>query len=663
MSEVIKKIDAKAASLIDSADDRGRSGSTLLAPLDLEEQLEAVLKWMRGPRHIDLPGGGSESVPRFGLISLILQQTPIFVYDHPALKEISQTAFTDGMHIFMSANLFDLLNDNVDLNPSTFGVEWVILHEVMHKLFNHVRRLNRFPPDIANEATDLSINTKLDEGYPDLPACPKLKETGLGFKPGDRDRWMHLSEEVIAMELMSMRGLNKKRKVEPDQGDQGQQGQPGDKNQQGQPGQQGQQGQQGQGGQGGKQPGGKNGKPQPGQGQSGQNDDPLSDLDDPQGGGKPDGNEQGGPGQKGQGGKGGKGQHDPNAQDEGGQGGGGGDEQDQESEGPSDVWGDPNDTHFVSPADLIKVLEENGLDAVKDKLELPDSDDVEAIGAMEESSRLKQAEAIMQAQSQMARLGGLYPGAHIVEAAGEMVKDFGKAKVTWRLAIQDAVLGGSTTFAPTMEEANELLYVDEMTDVLGMQPYLASMLPHTTEEAVLFLVDTSGSMSNNAMKTAVTEALELKTAAANAGDTAAQVFIWPCDTVLRGKPIEINEHNVDQIIAEGVEMKGRGGTSIDTCINQAMTHPLLSEKKIRSIVYCSDLQDNPVPRPATLEDRPDLKVVFLGDPETSPAATERFAKGTNWADVYTIEEGLEVDFDMIGEQAAAPSIRKRKMGR
>lgn len=660
MSEVIKKIDPKVAAIIGSNDTRGRAGSSLLAPLDLEDQLLEVMKWMRGSRVIDLPGGGRETVPRFGLLSLILQQTPIFVYGHPALKEISKTAFTDGMHIFLSDDLFDLLNDNVDDNPSTFGIEWVILHEVMHKLFNHVRRLNHFPPDIANEATDLSINTKLEEGYPDLPACPKLKETGLGFKPGDRERWMHLSEETIAMELMAMRGMKKERKKEADQGQQGNQGAQG---QQGQPGGQGGQSGQQPGGQSGQQPGGQQSGGQGGQQQGGKGgqqqkrqagDDPLADLDDPQGGGKPDGSNPGAGDPNGQG-QGGGGQPDPNGQPQGGSG------QGEKSDGPADAWGDPDDTHFISPADLIKVLEENGMEGVKDKLALPDSDDAESIGEMEEASRLRQAEAVMQAQSQMARIGGQYPGGHIVEAAGEMVANFGKAKVTWRMATQEAFLGGSTKFAPTMEEPNELFYVEEMQDVLGMQPYTSSMLPHTNDEAVLFLVDTSGSMSNEAMRVALTEAFELKTAAENAGDTAARVFIWPCDTVLRGEPIEINENNVDELLEKGVEMKGRGGTNIEECINQAMTHRLLADKDIRSIVYCSDLYDEPVPRPATLEDKPELKVVFLGDPKTPPSHVERFAKGTNWADVYVIEDGLEVDFDMVGEQAVSPTVRKRGM--
>lgn len=674
MSEVIKKVDNAAAALIEAADDRGRSGSTLLAPIDLEEHLEAVLKWMRGPRQISVEGLGNESVPRFGLLSLILQQTPVYVYGHPALKKIAKTAFTDGTHVFVCDEMFDRLNDSVDENPTTFGIEWLLLHELMHKLFNHTRRLTHFPPDIANQATDLSINTKLVEGYPDLPPSPLLKETGLGFKPGDKDRWIHLSEETIAMELMAKRGLKKQRKVEDagqEQGQDGQQGQKGQKGQKGQqpgegsPGAQGQgQGQAGSGGQKGKS--GKRGKGSPDAGgQSGGDkgssatDDPLADLDDPQGGGQPGGEQ--GPGGQEDGQAPGKGQGKPDQDQQGaGQGGQGEDEGEDADAEPSGDWGAEGDIHYIDPATLSKVLEDAGLEAVKEKLELPDSDDIEAIGQMEEANRLRQAEAIMQAQAQMARIGGQFPGAHIVDAAGEMVKNFGKAKITWRLAMQDAFLGGSMNYSPSMEEPNELLYVDEMVGVLGMKPYMDAMLPHKSEEAVLFLVDTSGSMSNQAMKTAITEALELKTAAENAGDTAAVVYIWPCDTVLRGEPIEITEANVDEVLEKGVEMKGRGGTSIDTCINQAMTNPILADKKIRSIVYCSDLYDNPVKRPATLEERPDLKVVFLGDPETPASHVEVFAKGTDWADVYVIDEGLEVDFNKVGQDIVSPSMRKKK---
>lgn len=685
MSQIVKKVDAKAAALIQAADDgRGREGSSLMAPEDLESNLADVLKFMRGLKSIE-----GIDLPRFGLITLILQQTPIYVYGHPALKKISKTAFTDGMHIFLSDDLYDKLNDDVAANPSTWGVEWVILHEVMHKLFNHTRRLKHFPPNIANMATDLSINTKLVEGFPDMEACRSLKETGLGFKPGDKDRWIHLSEETIAMELMAEAGFRKKRKVEaPPQQDQKGQDQ---KNQQKQPGQgspgQGNPGdsnQPGQGGQGGKQKGqpGKGGQGgQPGQGggggqeEKGAQDDPLSELDgggggqdqnqDPSGGNQgqdPAGGGRGGKqkgqqgGQPGQGGGGEEGEEELDGSPQ--QGGGQGEEGDDE---PAENFGEDGDNHIIDPADLIRVLEENGMEAVRDKLGMPSSDDVEAIGEMQEASRLRQAEAIMKAQADKMKHGGKYPGGHIVDAAGEMVKNFGKPKITWRLLAQDLVFGYSPKSQPSMEEPMELRYISSMMDVLGMEPYMPSNLPHKSEEAVLFLVDTSGSMSNTAMKTAVTEAIELKTAAHNMGDAASTVFIWPCDTVLRGTPIEINEGNVEDYISGGVEMKGRGGTSIDTCINQAMTSPLLADKKIKAIVYCSDLYDDPVPRPSTLEDHEDIRVLFLADPESPPSAIETFAKGTSWADVAVIEDDLEIDFEQVndGLKAVSPTNRRR----
>ena len=651
MSNIVKTIDAKAASLIAATDDgRGREGSSLLAPEDLETQLTEVLQWMRGPKLLTTDAHGSVSVPRFGLISLILQQTPVYVYGHPALKKISQTAFTDGMHIFLSDTLMDNCNDNVDAHPSTFGMEWVVFHEIMHKLFNHQRRLIHYPPDIRNQATDLSINTRLDEGFPDIKPCPMLTEFALGFKPGDKERWMHLSEESIASELLAQRGLNKRRAVEPDkkQPDPGDNGDGGVKNPNN--GSQGKGGKQpGQQGGGGKSPPsgqGKGGSPSQNSGPGGPKpqdagEDPLADLDG--NAGQPGGS-QDGPG-------------GPDSSEDGGTGASPDDGQE-----PSKDFGDGNDSHFISPRDFIKVLEENGLEAIKEKLELPDSDDLEALGAMEESGRLRQNEAIMRAQNDKMRYGGTYPGAHIVDAAGEMVKNFTKAKITWRLATQDVVMGYSPRSLPSMEEPHELLYVPGIEDVLGFHPYLASALPHKSNDACLFLIDTSGSMDNEAMRKAVTEALELKTAASNLGDAAATVYIWPCDTVLRGEPIEITDENVEDFFKNGMEMKGRGGTSIDTCINQALRHPLLSDKNIRSLVYCSDLYDNPVPKPETLYDRPELRVLFLADPKTPAGAVETFAKGTPWADVYVIEEGIEIDLEQVNnqQQAVSPSNRKKR---
>ena len=648
----VKKVNTKSnadAILASYADGRGREGSSLNAPEDLEEQLEDIQRWMRGQRRL-----GDFDVPRFGLLSLLLQQTPIHVYGHPALKEISETAFTDGINIFLSDTLIDQLNEDVDANPDKFGVEWVILHEVMHKLFNHNRRLLHFPHDVANEATDLSINTKLQEGFPDLPASPSLVSSCLGFKPGDIERWIHLNEETIAQELMRARGMKKDRKKEQDSqsgqsgGDQKQQGGGG-----GGQGQGKQQGGQSQGGKGQPQQGGQGGGGQGGQGSGGPEEDdssdPLNVSKGQGGGGQPQDGQGGGKQQGGQG--------------QGGGQGGQGDEEDGD-ELPTE-FGKKGDNHFVSPGELARILEENGMENVRDKLGMPASDDVEGIAEMQESAFLRQQEAIMRAQADKARNGGVYPGGHIVDAAGEMVKNFGKPKITWRLLTQDLVLGYSPKSKPSMEEANEIRYVPEMVDVFGMELYLPSNMAYTSDEVVLFLIDTSGSMTNKAMQLAVTEALELKTAAYNMGDAASEVLIWPCDTVLRGHPIEINDGNVQDYFDGGVEMKGRGGTSIMTCVTQALQSPLLKNKNIKAIVYCSDLYDSPVPKPPILDDHPDLRMMFLADPASPPAVIETFARGTKWADVSVIEDGVEVDFDQLnqGQQAVSPTNRPKKMRR
>ena len=42
--------------------------------------------------------------PRFGVLSLKMRNTPMYAYDHPALMNISNTAFTDGVHIFVAAD-------------------------------------------------------------------------------------------------------------------------------------------------------------------------------------------------------------------------------------------------------------------------------------------------------------------------------------------------------------------------------------------------------------------------------------------------------------------------------------------------------------------------------------------------------------------------------
>lgn len=658
MSDIKKKLDAKQAELIRNADDRGRGGSTLLAPLDLEQQIDKIYGWMTSPNLVTHGTSGKQiRVPRLGLLSLVLSKTPIRVYGHPALKRVAKTAFTDGVTIFLCEDLLDKLNDDQRKNPTTYGAVWVIMHEVMHVLRNHAIRsaMKKFPPDVANQAADLLINTQLDEGFPDRPPCPSIRNFALGFKDGDKERWMHLPESVIAMQLMADRGLNKKRKQENQGGDQQQPQQGGGPGQPQQGGGGGQPDPQGQGGKGGQQGKGKGGKEE--QDES----DPLSNLDDNPGGqGQQDPSQGGGSGQPQQGGGRGKGQPGQGGQsgDEQGMGGDEGEGEEEDSE-LSGEFGADDDQHFIDPADLAAILEENGMGAVRERLGLPEAGDEKGFEKYKEKASMNTQEAIQDAESQMYRAGGSFPGQHIVTSAVEMVKGFTNPKVTWRLPLQDIVLSSGDRTTTIMDEPHDVYYIPGIEGFLGIRPYLPSIAPAKSNDAVIFLIDSSGSMSHEALVAQVTEAVELQTAATNRGDSAARVFIWSADTMLRGEPQEINADNVEEFLRHGLELRGRGGTSIETCVNQALSSPIIKDMNIRALVYGSDLLDSPVPRPDILENHPELKVLFLADPHVAPETLHRFAKGTDWADVYVIDDGVTIDLEEVnnGKQVVSPAAR------
>lgn len=233
--------------------------NSLLAPEHLNQQLDDTLVWMAGNEtfYFDVDGQRrSMDMPRFGLLSLLLRTTPCYVYGHPALKNLCQTAFTDGMNIFICDDFLERLNKDVENSKGAdYGIELVLLHELMHKMFRHVDRFQGFTPDLANRAADLSINTRLQEGFPSYRWCKSLREVGLGFRPGDVEKYAPLAEESIARELLNEDIKRRQQQKEQEgQGKPGQgqgQGQAGQGQGQGQPGQ----GQPGQGGQGGGEPG------------------------------------------------------------------------------------------------------------------------------------------------------------------------------------------------------------------------------------------------------------------------------------------------------------------------------------------------------------------------------------------------------------------------
>lgn len=167
---------------------------------DLNRIMEMIKEYVGGDAIVD----GCE-VPRFGLLSILARRTPMYVYDNPFIVDMCPTAFTDGIHVFFCADFLDKLLDE-DEEAKSKGADqssaiFVVLHEFMHIIGRHHERLRSYDPMLANIATDISINTRLRQGFENVKPgdTPKL---GWGMKDGDIEKYAHMSEESIARLLI-----------------------------------------------------------------------------------------------------------------------------------------------------------------------------------------------------------------------------------------------------------------------------------------------------------------------------------------------------------------------------------------------------------------------------------------------------------------------------
>lgn len=563
---------------------------------DMAELMHDYLVILRGNTMIDK---GNSNAPRFGVLSLISMHTPIFVYDHPRFKKVANTAFTDGIHVFVDADFMrKLVTQENDSDGRQSGVVFLLLHELMHKLYYHVDRLKNYPPRIANIAEDMVINGKLVKGFK-LEPVKLLAEIGHGMKPEEADKYYKMAEEVVA-EMLLIQERQKKKKEEKQQ-----------KQQKGQP-----------------QQGGGSGSGSGGQGEESDGDDESQDQDQSNG-------------QKGKPSKGGK------SGSKGGQDQDGGDQKDDKSNGAGGEEEDEeySPIHHITPEELLDIIEEEGLeDTVGKALNLPKAGDVEAIGKKKDQAKLNDVDAIQTAISQAGKSNGQYPGQHIAEEAADLISGLERGKIVWKLAIRKHFLGDGLKLKETDDEAAIPWYLDKKS--MGVDPfYMGALVPQAPDEAVLCLVDTSGSTSGgNMRKEFLSEALNLKKGVSSTGDTAREVILMSADTVLRGEPLIINETNVNKLMNECVPIFGNGGTDFARCLHQAMDSPIMKKKKVKSVVYFTDCCDNP-PRRADFEDyiNKGIRIVFVTTPGMWNEQWNRDV-GT-FAEVYCIEDGTQANLD------------------
>lgn len=578
-----------------------RTGEAYPGPNDdMAELMHDYLVFLRGNTMIDK---GNSNAPRFGVLSLISMHTPIFVYDHPRFKKVANTAFTDGIHVFVDADFMRKLVDQENLSDGRqSGVIFLLLHELMHKLYYHVDRLKNFPPKLANIAEDMVINGKLIKGFK-LEPVKLLAEVGVGMKPEEADKYYKMAEEVVAEMLLIQERQKKQNQQKQKQKQKG-----------------------GSGGSGG------SGGDQDDQDQDQQENE---DQEENQKSKKKD-----------------KGDKDSSGDKEQNQDGQGGDENEEDEE--------YSPIHHITPEELLDIIEEEGLeDTVGKALNLPKAGDVEAIGKKKQQAKLNDVDAIQSAIAQAGKANGQYPGQHIAEEAAELVAGLNKGKIVWKLAIRKHFLGDGLKLKETDDEAAIPWYLTK--ESMGVDPfYLGALVPQAPDETVLCLIDTSGSTSGGDMrKEFLSEALSLKKGVSSTGDTAREVVLMSADTVIRGEPLIINEHNVNQLMEGGVKIFGNGGTDFAKCLHQAMESPIMKKKKVKSVIYFTDCCDSP-PRRADFEDyiNKGVRVVFV----TTPGMwNEQWNRDVGqFAEVYCIEEGTTANLDKKQNEVNT-NTRKNRM--
>lgn len=184
-----------------STDQKQSNTPTDVSRLNSQTHLNEKLEKLRSY----LIQSDARGLPRFGILSILARRVPFYLYDHPAFVILCDTAFTDGVHIFIHTEFFKELQEQ-DAQRDAFGLTThstilILLHELSHILFrHHIRLPPKMPPLLWAIACDIAINCRLIKGYPKLKPGPVFKDAW-GSSASEIERYFGQSEEHIASHL------------------------------------------------------------------------------------------------------------------------------------------------------------------------------------------------------------------------------------------------------------------------------------------------------------------------------------------------------------------------------------------------------------------------------------------------------------------------------
>lgn len=586
--------------------------TTLMAPDDMAEVIMEECLHIRG----DIIHQGMV-LPRYGILSLKARRTPMYCYGHPELKNRFPRSFNDGRHIFVSDDYMrELLAEESASKGAKVGLTPLILHHLMHMVMNHHRRFKGFHPQLANIGADVSTHAKLRLAFPEMKWVDALEKefASAGASDAELQRWAGMAEESIIREL-SGRYRQELSEQDPQDG----QADP-DSDAQGEGDGQGdeQDATESQNSGDSKKPS-KSSKPGEGEGE------PSEEQSDEASGGAP------------------MEQLDPKSL-----------EKALKQMGMKNSKVEP-DAHNMSLKEMAEQVEDLGLSATKERLEIPDAWDYESMARKEEETRLADIDDIAKSVK-LAGKAGTAGGGHLAGAAHEQAQKETEGKLSWRMSLQEAV-GNSMKFGYTEDEPGDIFYIDPKDMGLNDEVYVGADLPMKQEGVVMVLMDTSGSITEELLKMFLAEVFGLIKSENSESSHASEVVLLFCDDVLRGDPILIDEHNVDEMAEKKMNVYGRGGNDIGGTIRAAAKLPIFEQKKIQAMIYFTDLGDAPPKKSDVPEGVP---LTFICPPSYYQ---EEFIKQVkDFARVHPIEEGLEVDLTREGFMTAPGSKTKPRKG-
>jgi len=629
-------------------------------------------------------GNDRRGLPRFGLLTIMARRTPMFLYDHPALKAQAPTAFTDGSAAFCNLDFFiEMLMEERD-NPGKRSVAFVLLHELMHKAYDHCSRLthlvtNKPAWQVLGVAQDIWLNMRLLKGYDGVVEWGPLVTGGEDRKPiwgcSDEEvaRYWGWTEEQIFKDIYGdVSELQQAYQAGYDDGQEGRpenpptepkadrgQSQSGkadtpDANASGASNEPDEDGTQDPSGGASTDPSGQSpadqtgGEPSDDQGQGPAQAQPgtASAPDTGASGAQAPGAGQPGHGGQspGQRGAAASASGTPSAGAGGGQPGGGGTQADRLAQAYGQGYADgqagkvprmgQGDNHTMGPGELRDILEQAGLGEAADKLRLPRKGDKQGLDDRAKSERQQLQQDLEQARQEQIRSGGQMAGGHVEEAFATAIEQLYEPKLTIRTALRQLIQGEGVNMTYSETLPDPLYYVDPGTFGAEVPVFEGTSLPAENRAVVAVIVDTSGSMSDEALRVVFSEAFGM---VSEEPMDAPQLRIYSADTAVRGEALHITAENWEEHV-EGLCAYGRGGTSFQEPL-EAVLRALGEElRPIAGVVYFSDTEAAAPDFQALSNIMDPLPPTLFIAPEDSPSVSQLRDEVEGYAEVYAIDE-------------------------